>query len=344
MSDVKMSKDYGIHTIELYLANLKYVEVQKVIEQLVENGKIYLSQRDPYNIDRFGKSCYFIDDGIRLRVYQSHNKSNGIAFIINPSTLLSGKYQPIKLWKPTEESVDRMLDHISDCLKELGLNSDYASNLSLSQMDITENRWCGKGYDVTRNIHIFKKSFIPRNFKTVVSKDGDVNAHLFTIKSNRITIKVYDKIYELKQNDRCPKSLEDESILRFEISLKREAFLKKLNLERTDSLYEMLHIGYENGRDILGDYYNKIFPFFGKAVCYKAAKKMILEKVSDSILQEQMLYLLKKTSDSAGLSTATRKMKKHYTDVGHRRIKRILSEFDKLGIAPVTRPKKWGTP
>ena len=340
MSDVKMSKDYGIHTIELYLANLTYTEVQKVIDRLVENGQIYLTQREPYNIDRFGKSCYFIDDGIRLRIHQSYNKSNGIAFIINPSTLITGEYQPVKLWIPTKEAVDRMLEYIAAYLEELGLNPNYVSNLSLSQMDITENRWCGKGYDVTRNIHIFKKSFIPRNFKTVVSKDGDVNAHLFTIKSNRITIKVYDKIYELKQNDRCPKSLEDESILRFEISLKREAFLKKLNLERTDSLYEMLHIGYENGRDILGDYYNKIFPFFGKAVCYKAAKKMILEKVSDSILQEQMLYLLKKASDSAGLSTATRKLKKLYTDVDHRRIKKILAEFDKLGIAPITLPKE----
>ena len=340
MSNVKTSKTYGIHTIELYLANLKYTEVQKVIDRLVENGQIHLTQREPYNINRFGKSCYFIDDGIRLWIHQSYNKSNGIAFIINPSTLLTGEYQPVKLWIPTEETVNRMLDCIAAHLEELGLNPDYTDNLSLSQMDITENRWCSKGYDVAQNIYIFKKSFIPRNFKTVVSKDGDVNAHLFTIKSNRITIKVYDKIYELKQNDRCPKSLEDESILRFEISLKREAFLKKLNLERTDSLYEMLHIGYENGRDILGDYYNKIFPFFGKAVCYKAAKKMILEKVSDSILQEQMLYLLKKASDSAGLSTATRKLKKLYTDVDHRRIKKILAEFDKLGIAPITLPKE----
>ena len=340
MSDVKMSKDYGIHTIELYLANLKYTEVQKVIDRLVENGQIYLTQRESYNIDRFGKSCYFIDDGIRLRIHQSYNKSNGIAFIINPSTLITGEYQPVKLWIPTKEAVDRMLEYIAAYLEELGLNPNYVSNLSLSQMDITENRWCGKGYDVTRNIHIFKKSFIPRNFKTVVSKDGDVNAHLFTIKSNRITIKVYDKIYELKQNDRCPKSLEDESILRFEISLKREAFLKKLDLKRTDSLYEMLHTGYENGRDILDDYYDKLFPFSGKSVRYEAAKKLILEKVSDRILREQMLYLLKKTSDSAGLSTATRKLKEHYTDVDHRWIKKILSEFDKLGIAPVTLPKK----
>ena len=43
MSDVKMSKDYGIHTIELYLANLTYTEVQKVIDRLVENGQIHLA-------------------------------------------------------------------------------------------------------------------------------------------------------------------------------------------------------------------------------------------------------------------------------------------------------------
>ena len=56
---------YGIHTIELYLGNLKYSEVQKVIERLVDSGKIQKIKSDPYNIDRHMKSTYFVGDGIR---------------------------------------------------------------------------------------------------------------------------------------------------------------------------------------------------------------------------------------------------------------------------------------
>ena len=42
---------FGIHTIELYANQLKYTEVQKVIDQLVQEGAIQLLKRDPYNID-----------------------------------------------------------------------------------------------------------------------------------------------------------------------------------------------------------------------------------------------------------------------------------------------------
>lgn len=337
MSDVKMSKTYGIHTIELYLANLKYTEVQKVIDRLMGKGLIHLSQKDPYNIDRSAKSNYLVDEGIRVRVYQSHNKSNGLALIVNPSTLLSGEYQPAKLWIPAKKAVVKMQNCISACLKELGLNPAYVDSLSLSQMDITENIWYDAGYDVTSNIRYIKRGIIPRDFTVIASKDKDVNKHLFVMKTGEITVKAYDKIFELNQNDRCPKSLKDESILRLEVSLKREAFLKKLDLDRKNSLYEMLRAGYENGRDILDDYYHKMFPFSGKIVRYEKAKKIISDKVADNILQDQMLYLLKKTSDSAGLSAATRKLKDHYINVDSRRIRKIFAEFDKLGIAPITK-------
>ena len=51
-----------------------------------------------------------------------------------------------------------------------------------------------------------------------------------------------------------------------------------------------------------------------------------------------MLYLLKKTSDSAGLSAAVHKLKDHYKDVDNRWVKKIYAEFDKLGISPITLP------
>ena len=132
--------------------------------------------------------------------------------------------------------------------------------------------------------------------------------------------------------------MKDETLLRLEASLKREAFLKKLSLDRKDSLYEMLLAGYEHGEEILDDYYSKMFPFSGKIVRYKKAKKQIESNIADPILEEQMLYLLKKTSDSAGLSAAVQKLKDYYKNVDNRRINEIFAEFDRLDIAPITRP------
>ena len=337
---VTMSKKYGIHTIELYAKNLKYTQVQKVIDRLEDCGKIYKVKSELYNINRHMKSTYLAEDGIRLRIYQSHNKSCGIGFIINPATFLSRKYKPIELWKPTEEAVNTLLEKLNEKLSSLGLDDVRAKDLSLSQMDLTRNFWYDKGFDVTPLIHICHKCFISRHFEAKDSKDKDEQKHLFEMTNKTVTVKVYDKIYELRKNDRCPKSLKDESVLRYEISLKREAFLKKLDLDRKDSIHEMLLAGYDRGEEILDDYYSKMLPFLGKILRYDGAKKQIESNIVDALMQEQMLYLLKKTSDSAGLSTAVRKLKEHYKIVDDRRVKKILSAFDKLGIAPITIPKK----
>lgn len=65
-------------------------------------------------------------------------------------------------------------------------------------------------------------------------------------------VKLYDKIHELKVNGRCPEKLQNKSILRAEVGLKREAFLKKFDLDRKASLYKMLRKGYLEGRPVTG--------------------------------------------------------------------------------------------
>ena len=68
----------GIHTIELYACNLKYEQVQKVMDWLAEEKQLQIVQRDFLNIDRHAKSDFLIASGVRIRIDQSHNKSNGI--------------------------------------------------------------------------------------------------------------------------------------------------------------------------------------------------------------------------------------------------------------------------
>ena len=43
----------GIHTIELYTGNLKYHQIQKVIDQLVDQKSIQQIFSDSYSIDRY---------------------------------------------------------------------------------------------------------------------------------------------------------------------------------------------------------------------------------------------------------------------------------------------------
>lgn len=342
MGKLKTSETYGIHTIELYAKNLKYTAVQKVIDRLADSGKIQKIKSDSYNIDRHLKSQYFVEDGIRMRIYQSYNHSSGIGFTINPCSLLSGKYQPVRLWKPTPEATDGLLKRLSFMLEMLGLDCVHVEDLSLSQMDLTANIW---GVDPAPRIRKFRKGIIPRGFEAISNQDKE---YLYMIKSKRagskkpgrVLVKAYDKIHELKINHRCPKSLKDKTILRLEVSMKREAFLKKMDLDRTASLYEMLRAGYDRGEEIIFHYRKKMYPFTGKSLRYEETKKLVQEKTKDDLLQEQMLFLLKKTSDSTGVSAAVQKLEDHYNHVDDRRVKKIFNKFDELGISPVTQPHR----
>lgn len=111
----------GIHTIELYSGPLKYPETQKVVDHLTEQKAIQLRGSDPYNIDRRMKSSFLVNQGITMRLHQSHNKSNGISFAINPSTLLSQTYQPLKLFNPTKSNVHDLLEQFEQIFEEIQL-------------------------------------------------------------------------------------------------------------------------------------------------------------------------------------------------------------------------------
>lgn len=53
----------GIHTIELYAVKLKYHQIQKTIDHLVDQRSIQQIYSDSYSIDRHLKSTYLVDQG-----------------------------------------------------------------------------------------------------------------------------------------------------------------------------------------------------------------------------------------------------------------------------------------
>lgn len=329
----------GIHTIELYAGKLKYHQVQKTIDHLVEQKSIQQIFSDSYSIDRHLKSTCLVDHGIRMRLHQSHDKSNGISFAVNPSTLLARAYEPLTLYEPTKENVRELQEYLADVFDEIHL-SDHREpilnpeDLSLSRMDLTVDIRFSEDTDLSSLIRLFRKSMRPRHYKRRELKGKE--DYFFELSTKKISFKIYDKIYELTQNDRCPQKYRDRKILRLEVSLKREAFLDRLNLGRKDDLYTMLKAGYGHIRDEINYFLDKLFPARGIHLPYPEAEKRIQECKLDSDIQEQMLFLLEKTSRGAGLDTAARKWMKTYNIVDTRKFHSLIKQFDKLHVNPIT--------
>lgn len=333
----------GIHTIELYAGKLKYPEVQRTIDHLVDQRSIQQIYSDAYSIDRHLKSTYLVDQGIRMRLHQSHDKSNGISFAVNPSTLLARAYEPLTLYEPTKENVRELQEHLSDVFDEIHL-SDHGEailnpeDLSLSRMDLTADIRFSKDADLSSLIRLFRKSMQPRHYKRC-ELEGKEN-YFFEFATKEISFKVYDKVYELKQNDRCPQKYKKQKILRIEVSMKREAFLDKLDLKRKDDLYTMLKAGYDSIGTVINHFLDKLFPAQAAHLPYPDAERIIQKSKLDSDTKKQMLFLLEKTSRSAGLDTAAQKWKQTYNIVDSRKFNSLMKRFDRLHVNPVTLTSK----
>ena len=339
LKDVKI----GIHTFELYAGNLKYHQIQKSIDHLIDQGAIQRRYSDPYSIDRHLKSKYLMDEGVRMRLYQSHNKSNGISFAVTPSTLLAGAYQPLELYHPTKANVAVLQEALGECIEVVHLcNHEIPvitpEELSLSRMDLTADLYFNKSADISSLIRLFRKSMLPRHYKR-----GELEGkqdYFFQLATKKISFKVYDKIYELEQNDRCPKEHRKQKVLRLEVSMKREAFLDRLNLNRKDDLYTMLKAGYDHVSDEIDYFLDKLFPSHGTHLPYPEAKKAIQKSKLDPDTRKQMLFLLEKTSRGAGLDTAAQKWTKTYSIVDSRKFHSLMKQFDKLHVNPITLTSK----
>lgn len=97
--------DPGIHTGELSISRLKYSQVQKVNDTLSKAGALIPFHSDIDNIQNSYLSHTYEHRGVTaIRTFQSPMNSNGISFAVNPETMLTGEYQPVKLFKPSEES------------------------------------------------------------------------------------------------------------------------------------------------------------------------------------------------------------------------------------------------
>ena len=132
----------GVHTIELYACNLKYEQVQKVMDWLVEEKQLQIVRRDPFNIDRHAKSDFLIASGVRIHIYQSHDKSNGLGLVINPSSLLAGSYQPTQLFIPKRKPAGKCcFRQRRYCMSCVWRTMPVPEDLSFSLKNSASARW-----------------------------------------------------------------------------------------------------------------------------------------------------------------------------------------------------------
>ena len=138
----------------------------------------------------------------------------------------------------------------------------------------------------------------------------------------------------MQQGVRCPDELNETHILRIEAELKRDALLKRLDIDRICSNEKLLKNTAKNADRILVSFLERMQIGTGNHIRYCDAEACIEKAKLKDKLKDRMLYLIRKVSDN-NLLSALDSMCKEY-NLNSNQCDRILNRFDELGISPIT--------
>lgn len=340
-----MTRKSGIHTysISKELTNRQY---QEIIQSASRYGRPYQSTwageekstaKRTYRFEKF--------PGVQLTLYNiSKDEYNvGIKRVtvqIEPCRLL-GDRDPTALFHPTKQNYGALLKRLGNVFATLSISGE-PDTMPLCRVDITENIFLDSPDMVQGYLHVLKKSLIPRDYKLEKFHKGkakDVhraNQHSHCLKANHVTVLAYDKVDQLQMIGRGDELIDEKSILRIEVQMKRKKFLQYVG-EETVGNRAILKELYRQREVILEDYRKKMGLVYGDHFTYQNAVHRIERNIKKPELRERMLLLLRKCSDRKNLTQAIKYLEEE-GGASRKQIQCLLEKFRKIGVSPISLP------
>lgn len=243
---------YGIHTMELF-HRLSQKSFNKVFQHLksLHFGKPYpdVTYHSDKGIEKYICTSY-CGQGVVLYLYKqkrSKNKTSkniacSIRFRLNPHTLLHGRYSPKKVFTATEKQLKTLDREMTELLHKIGLDREF-EQLTLSRIDCCldyfpeSQKWVDEALRVIR-CSPYMKQYKLCTFGKEFPNHKEKNAHSWCICCKTTTLTVYDKTFQLMEEDLLEQY--DAPMLRFEVSRSGAKFKRGLSDEVKGSNKEIL--------------------------------------------------------------------------------------------------------
>ena len=332
---------YGIHTIELF-RRLSKKSFNKVFQHLksLNFGKLYPDAT--YHSGKGIEKCIctsYCGQGVVLYLYKqkrSKNKTSknitcSIRFRLNPHTLLHGEYLPKKVFQAKEKQLNSLDKEMTKLLHKIGLNCDF-EQLTLSRIDCCldyfpdSQDWVDEALRVVRRSPYMKKYDLC-TFDKTFSNHKKKNAHSWRIYCKTTTLTVYDKTFQLMEEDLLKQY--DAPTLRFEVSRSGAKFKRGLSEQVKGSNKKILKTVINESEKIIHSYMKKLhanLPFVRYSDCI-----MRIETVKHSATRKNMRLLVEKLSDCKSYAQAVKN-----SGLSENKLRTVKKQFEKLGVQPVT--------
>ena len=247
-----MNFRHGIHTIEFF-RRMSQKSFNKVFQHLksLNFGKLYpdATYHSDKGIEKYICTSY-CGQGVVLYLYKqkrSRNKTSkniacSIRFRLNPHTLLRGEYSPKKVFTAKENRLKSLDNRMTGLLHKIGLDCDF-EQLTLSRIDCCldffpeSQKWVDEALRVIRRSP-YMKQYKLCTFGKEFPNHKEKNAHSWRICCKTTTLTVYDKTFQLMEEDLLEQY--DAPMLRFEVSRSGSKFKRGLSDEVKGSNKEIL--------------------------------------------------------------------------------------------------------
>ena len=337
----EMDFRYGIHTIELF-HRMSKKDFNKVFQHLksVNSGSFYpdTTYHSEKGLTKYIGTSY-CGQGVVLYLYQqvrSKNKTKKnhapfIHFRLNPHTLLHEEYSPKKVFHAEDKQLKLLDKEMTKLLHEIGLNCEF-EQLTLSRIDCcldyfpNSQDWVDEALRVVRRSPYMKKYELC-TFDKTFSNHKKKNAHSWRICCKTATLTVYDKTFQLMEEDLLEDY--DAPMLRFEVSRSGAKFKRGLSEQVKGSNKKILKTVMDESEDTIHSYMEMLhadLPFVRYSDCM--AK---IETVKHASTRENMRLLVKKLSDCKCYAQAV-----YNSKLTENQLRTVRKQFEKLGIQPIT--------
>ena len=332
---------YGIHTIELF-HRVSKKDFNKVFHSLksLNSGSFYpdTTYHSDKGIEKYICTSY-CGHGVILYLYKqkrSKNKTSknitcSIRFRLNPHTLLHGKYSPKEVFHAEDEQLKSLDKEMTKLLHKIGLNCNF-EQLTLSRIDCCldyfpdSQDWVDEALRVVRRSPYMKKYELC-TFDKTFSNHKKKNAHSWRICCKTTALTVYDKTFQLMEEDLLEQY--DAPMLRFEVARSGAKFKRGLSDEVKGSNKKILKTVMDESEDTIRSYMEMLhadLPFVRYSDCIAR-----IETVKHSAARKNMRLLVEKLSDCKSYAQAVKN-----SGLSENKLRTVRKQFEKLGVQPVT--------
>lgn len=341
-AEIRLEPDgFSIHTFELSM-QLSKSDWHKCKEQLFSEqkkaGEIWIYA------DKSCKGLYtctkYADAGIRIRLEHIGSKKDHskyfVRMVVNPRKLIYPQSGYLGILQPEEDNIELLEKTFRHQFRKSPFEKELRKYY-LSRVDLCTNIRCDNKKVFRELVRLLRKTATPKKYERMFfhhkdkKKANQYNKHYIRIACDLQELVIYDKTYQLSENDLIV-AYENlpSGVLRIEVHYGRDK-LRRIEKEReSDDPLDLLWLLMQQSKPRICELVDKCYPdqpylHYQDGLAAIEAHPKFPQTVKDA-----MAALLTKMRRMQTVDAAFRSMEKQGIQTDG-----LLRKFDKLGISPI---------